>query len=157
MNRRVFLRGLTVGSPAGVVGMVAGCLGDSGDGSASENNASNTYKLGGEVAGWRGQAPASISGKTNPTLVLKPGQKYTVIWENLDGAPHNFTINDANGKPLKQTDTTSKTGKTLSLTFTASKKMAQYICTLHPSTMKGEIRQRPADSNGGMQRKQVRL
>lgn len=33
----------------------------------------------------------------------------------------------------------SNQGETLSLTFTASEEMDQYICTVHPTTMVGDI------------------
>ncbi len=116
---------------AGVAGI--GAIGGVG------NAQPQTYRLGGEVGGWQGREPATIEGQTNPTLTFQPGTEYEVIWENLDGAPHNFTIKDANGNNIVSTETMSNQGETRSLTFTASEEMTQYICTVHPSTMVGEI------------------
>lgn len=98
-----------------------------------------TYRFGGEVQAWRGEAPTAIEGEDNPTLELEAGTEYEVVWENLDGAPHNFTIQDANGAEIVSTDTFSEEGATHRLTFTATDEMAQYICTIHPSTMVGDI------------------
>lgn len=167
MNRRAFLR--TVGGAAGAATASAAATGSavaqkgggnksggntsggnkSGGGGNSGGGGMTTYKLGGKVAGWQGQAPSSIKGQSNPPLVLKPGQKYKIIWENLDGMMHDFTIQDSSGNTIKQTKKTSKQGKTLSLTFTASNKMAQYICTVHPTTMKGEIKHSATTTKGG--------
>lgn len=113
-----------------------------------------TYKLGGKVAGWEGQAPPSIQGTTNPPLVFKPGQKYKVVWENLDGVSHDFAVNDSDGNTITKTDVMSAQGETLSLTFTATNKMAEYICTIHPSTMKGNVQQSAASSGSGGGEKQ---
>ncbi|WP_435178789.1 cupredoxin domain-containing protein [Halorussus sp. AFM4] len=124
--RRAFLK-----TAAGVAGI--GAIGGVG------NAQPQTYRLGGEVGGWQGREPATIEGQTNPTLTFQPGTEYEVIWENLDGAPHNFTIKDANGNNIVSTETMSNQGETRSLTFTASEEMTQYICTVHPSTMVGEI------------------
>ncbi len=104
-------------------------------------------RLGGKVAGWQGQAPNSIKGQKNPTLKLKPGKKYTVVWKNLDGQPHDFVIRDKSGKQLVKTKIMNNRGKTQSVTFTASKKMATYLCTVHPTTMKGQVN--TGGGNGG--------
>lgn len=107
------------------------------DGAAAQDG--ETIQLGGEVAGWIGEAPASIEGETNPTLQLEPGTEYTVAWENLDGVPHDFVIQDANGENIEGTDVISEEGVVTELTFTASEEMDQYICTIHPTTMVGDI------------------
>lgn len=97
------------------------------------------FKFGGKIEGWQGREPQRIGGTQNPTLTLEAGKKYKATWENLDGAPHNFTIKDSNGNTLTSTETMSTEGNSLSLTFTASEEMAQYICTVHPSSMVGTI------------------
>lgn len=148
MHRRAFLRALAAGGSAGALGATAGCLGG-GDGSADGTVAPNTFELGGEVAGWRGRAPASIDGTQNPALALTPGETYTVTWENLDGAPHDFVIEDADGERLEGTEATDETGATRSLTFTASAEMAAYVCTFHPTSMRGEIRHDTGESGDG--------
>ncbi|WP_231188827.1 PQQ-dependent sugar dehydrogenase [Haladaptatus sp. DYF46] len=98
-----------------------------------------TLRFGGRVQGWQGRAPQRIKGKKNPTLNLQPGKKYKVVWENLDGQPHDFAIQDSNGNTIKKTPIVSQQGATRSLTFTATEKMAQYICTVHPTTMVGQM------------------
>ncbi|WP_231183289.1 plastocyanin/azurin family copper-binding protein [Haladaptatus sp. DYF46] len=105
-----------------------------------------TIRLGGKVSGWQGRAPNSIKGQKNPTLPLKPGKKYTVVWKNLDGQPHDFVIRDKGGKQLVKTKIMNTRGKTQSVTFTAKKNMATYICTVHPTTMKGQV---STSGNGG--------
>ena len=60
--------------------------------------------LGGKVAGWQGYrlpGEATATGSSNPTLNLQSGTTYTLIWENLDGVPHNFAIKDSQGNNLK--------------------------------------------------------
>ena len=98
-----------------------------------------SYQFRGVVQGWMGQAPPRIEGQQNPTLQLQAGQQYEVTWTNGDGVPHNFTIQDAEGNALAQTETISEQGASLTLTFTASQEMTQYICTIHPNTMVGNI------------------
>lgn len=164
MNRREFLR--TAGGAAGATTAATGSAaaqeggGNTSGGNESGGNESSgggggggggvtTYKLGGKTEGWQGQAPGSIKGKTNPPLILKPGQKYKVVWENLDGMVHDFTIHDSSGNKLKQSKKATKQGKTVSITFTASEKMAQYVCTFHSSSMKGEVKQSAAPKGGG--------
>ncbi|MFC4451325.1 cupredoxin domain-containing protein [Halorussus aquaticus] len=117
---------------AGIAG--AGVLGD------AATAQSTTYRLGAKISGWQGREPAAIRGQTNPTLTLEPGTEYEVVWENLDGAPHNFTITDRDGNSVVSTETMSNQGETRSVTFTASEAMSQYVCTVHPSTMVGDIR-----------------
>lgn len=106
---------------------------------AGGGNVAKGFFIGGKVAGWQALKRGPIKSGTNPTLNLEPGERYEVTWKNLDGAPHNFTIKDAAGNTLAQTKTVSKRGATVSLTFTASKEMATYVCTIHPSTMQGNI------------------
>jgi len=115
---------------------LAGLVGVGGFAFAQQS--SNTYELGGEVAGWQGRSPAAIEGETNPTLELAAGTEYEVVWENLDGAPHDFVIQDADGERIVGTEIVDEQGATLSLTFTATEEMAQYVCTVHPSSMVGD-------------------
>jgi hypothetical protein len=62
-----------------------------------------------------------------------------VVWENLDGQPHDFTIQNSDGTNLQQSDQTSEEGATASLTFTATPQMSQSVCTIHPNTMVGDV------------------
>lgn len=78
--------------------------------------------LGGRVRGWQGfrlPGEATATGSENPTLNLQEGTTYTLMWENLDGAPHNFAIQDDQGNNLEvlepltvQSDTFSEINNT---------------------------------------------
>ena len=98
-----------------------------------------SYEFLGVVEGWQGQAPPFIADQVNPTLNLEPGRKYEVTWTNGDGIPHDFTIQDAQGNELAATELVTEEGASATLTFTASEQMAQYLCTVHPTTMVGDI------------------
>jgi plastocyanin len=135
-NRAGDAQGLT---RRGFLTAVGGAIATSAGASHRATAQAETYRFGGEVQAWRGRAPAAIEGEDNPTLQLEAGTDYEVVWENLDGAPHDFTIQDGNGNAVVATDTVSEEGETATLTFTASPEMAQYICTIHPSTMVGSI------------------
>lgn len=113
-----------------------------------------TFRLGGEVQAWQGQKPSSIDGKSNPALKLKPGQKYRVVWENLDGQPHNFALLDSSGNTLEKSKIMSQKGATQTVTFTATSEMTKYHCQVHPTTMVGKIQLpgggQKANANGGI-------
>lgn len=98
-----------------------------------------TIALGGEVQAWTGRAPDDIAGEQNPTLTLVPGETYQVTWENLDGAPHNFAIWDANEQAIVSSEIMSEAGTTQTVEFEATEEMATYVCEVHPSSMRGSI------------------
>lgn len=126
---------------------LAGCLGQEGggsegttaDGQQTSTDSEQQIKLGGKTAGWVGQAPTRIEGKTNPPLGLTPGTTYTLVWENLDGTKHELIIEDANGKELVATEHAAEKGATKRVTFEATTKMAQYYCEYHPKSMRGDV------------------
>ena len=98
------------------------------------------YRLGGDaVDGWVGIAPESIADETNPTLNLSAGEEYIVAWENLDGRPHNFAIEDEDEDNFVETEIMDDQNETQIATFTAEAGMASYYCVPHPSTMRGEV------------------
>lgn len=109
------------------------------EGTPEPGAAGTTYEFGGEVGGWVGRSPGEIEGEQNPTLELEAGVTYEVIWENVDGAPHDFTIQDDQGEDIAATETMDDQGATRTLTFEASPEMTTYICTVHPNTMIGDI------------------
>ncbi|MFB6140869.1 MAG: PQQ-dependent sugar dehydrogenase [Halosimplex sp.] len=119
------------------VGAATGAL--AGLGSLALGQQQETYRFGGRIEAWMGRAPDAIADQENPTLELAAGTEYEVVWENLDGAPHNFTIQDADGNEIVSTETMSEEGATRSLTFTATQEMARYVCTVHPTTMVGDV------------------
>ncbi|WP_135825786.1 twin-arginine translocation signal domain-containing protein [Halorussus ruber] len=60
--------------------------------------------LGGKTSGWQGwRVPGAGSENVpkNPTLNLQTGTTYTLIWQNVDGQPHNFAIQDSQGNNLQ--------------------------------------------------------
>ncbi|WP_227354343.1 plastocyanin/azurin family copper-binding protein [Haladaptatus salinisoli] len=115
--------------------------------SGGSNGDREEIRLGAKQSGWVGRKPQSIAGEKNPTLSLKAGQKYKLTWENLDGMEHELLIvDDSNGKleesdkKLVKSDDAKKKGETVTVTFTASKQMAQYFCEYHAQTMKGRVK-----------------
>ncbi|SIR05519.1 hypothetical protein SAMN05421858_1264 [Haladaptatus litoreus] len=68
--------------------------------SAQGQNVAESFEFGGEVQAWQGRSPQSIQGQQNPTLELQTGNVYEVTWENLDGQPHNFALQDSDGQNL---------------------------------------------------------
>lgn len=169
---------------------------------AQEADGTPTFALGGRVEAWEGVAPQAISGQDNPTLELTAGRTYRIIWQNLDGQPHNIAIRDSEGNDLQVlqpldvtadqvtvfddaavqnvtnltwsnatagnvsvgnatagdamnatgnetpdggdglvavTETVSEEGAVQAVEFTANEEMATYICTIHPSTMIGDV------------------
>lgn len=87
----------------------------------------------------------------NPSIELQAGKEYKIWFENIDGAPHNMTIQDAEGNVLAQSKTISNEGATAAVTFTAKPTMAQYICTIHSPTMVGDINVTGQLQGGGQQ------
>lgn len=129
-TRRTFLRG-AVGAVA--LGGVAGAVG-------AQQQGPQLIVLGGRTSGWRGRAPVSIEGTTNPELPFVPGQDYRVRWTNVDGQPHNFVVLNGEGNALVATDIISSQGAVQEVTFTASEDMAEYYCEVHPNSMRGNVR-----------------
>lgn len=97
------------------------------------------FRLCGRVRGWLGRGPEQIDGTENPTLSLRPGERYSVTWENSDGFPHNFAILDREGDVVLQTEIMSTEGKRQWTMFVATEEMNEYRCAVHPSSMRGRI------------------
>ena len=125
-----------------------GALAGLGDLAASQ---STEIALDGEVDGWIGRSPPSIAGQTNPTLALEPGQSYQVTWTNVDGAPHNFAVVDADGNRPVSTDIIDEEGATQSVEFEATPMMAEYLCEVHPQSMNGQISVGDSETTAGDQ------
>ena len=122
--------------------------GGGGGGDASEWEGVSEIELGGQTGGWQGQSPSQIEGEENPTLVLFEGEQYTVTWENLDGAEHNFELRNEDDQVVDDhsTELMGEEGETQSHEFEATSEMAQYVCQPHQGTMRGDIQ---IESNGG--------
>lgn len=94
-SRRNFLRSAAVG------GLATGAFTAVSFAQDEADQPATTFVLNGEVEAWQGVAPQEISGASNPTLRLTPGETYRVVWQNFDGQPHNFAVLDADGNPLE--------------------------------------------------------
>ncbi|WP_276301412.1 twin-arginine translocation signal domain-containing protein [Halorussus lipolyticus] len=60
--------------------------------------------LGGKTSAWQGyRVPGEATEEVpdNPTLNLQTGTTYTLLWQNVDGQPHNFAIQDSQGNNLE--------------------------------------------------------
>ena len=95
--------------------------------------------LGGRTEYWLGLAPKPIAGDRNPTLQLREGERYRLVWLNLDGVEHELVVEDGEGEQLVATDSNEEVGATASVSFTASEEMAQYYCEYHPEQMRGSV------------------
>lgn len=124
--RRRFMQAAATGTALGLSGTVLG--------------QADEIQLGGETSGWVGEAPSEIEGETNPTLTLEAGSDYTLTWTNLDGASHNFAIEDADGNDLVgPTEIVSSEGESQTVEFTATEEMSEYYCQPHAQSMRGSI------------------
>jgi plastocyanin len=78
---------------------------------------------------------------SEPDLVIKAGQAYTLTFQNRGQAIHNWHVlgvKDASGKDIIVPLTES--GQTSTITFTISKSGTYQVqCDAHPSDMKGSI------------------
>lgn len=129
LTRRSFVRASGAVAAAGTGGLLA----------ADAAAQAQTYRFGGEVAAWQGRQPASIEGQSNPTIELQAGREYEFWFENIDGQPHNIVIQDADGNAIVESELVTEEGATTSITFTATPRMTTYICTVHPTTMVGDL------------------
>ncbi|ELZ20924.1 PQQ-dependent sugar dehydrogenase [Natrinema limicola] len=141
VSRRTVLRSSAALSAAGLALPVLG----------QQDAITGEIRLGGQISGWVGQEPEPIADERNPTLRLVEGRDYTLIWENVDGAGHNFVIeNEAGDEEFVSTDILAMEGETQTVEFTAQEGMAAYYCQPHTSTMRGEIELVGEEGNGDM-------
>ncbi|UPM42379.1 PQQ-dependent sugar dehydrogenase [Halocatena salina] len=136
-TRRAFLK---------AVGATGALIGGGGIAVAQDTP---SFEFGGVTPGWEGRTPSSIDGETNPTLELSVGQTYTIVWENVDGLPHDFVILDANEEEIVGTEIVDEQGATLTLEFEATEEMAEYYCSVHPASMRGAIQIGDGDPDDG--------
>jgi plastocyanin len=157
-SRRRFLRALGAASAVAGAGGAAGAQdttaederrGTTTDGDGQETTTegdrttvaedATTIVLGGRTEYWLGLAPAAIEGERNPTLQLREGERYRLVWVNLDGVEHELIVEDGDGEELVESDSNEETGATASVAFTASESMAEYYCEYHPEEMRGSV------------------
>ncbi|MFC4548755.1 MULTISPECIES: cupredoxin domain-containing protein [Halorussus] len=98
-----------------------------------------TVVLGAQVGYWLGLTPAGIRGRPNPTLRLRAGREYDLVWVNLDGVEHDFHVADASGEDLADTSDRDGVGETHETSFEATPAMAEYFCAFHPQSMRGGV------------------
>lgn len=120
---------LSAGALAAVTG--AGCLG-----SAQQTR---RIELRADENGWIGRHPESIRGTTNPTLSLKTGATYELLWRNGDGVIHEFALLDESGTVLHASGSAKKKGKQRTLAFTAEPSIVAYHDHYHPETLHGAV------------------
>lgn len=152
-SRRNVLKALGATGALAAFGGVAGAQETTQGGDQGVQIRGRPILLGGQVEYWFGLYPAQqgggggdgnaldVQGNQNPTLNLRAGQQYTVVWINMDGQPHDFVVLDGNGNPIEATRTeiVERQGATRAVTFTARQNMAEYYCSVHPQSMRGGI------------------
>lgn len=95
-SRRRFLKATAaVGALAGVNAAVL---------AQGQDQNEEVILLGGQTPGWLGYrlpGEAEATQSTNPTMTLQEGTTYTLMWQNVDGASHNFALQDSDGNNLQ--------------------------------------------------------
>ncbi|OVE83051.1 hypothetical protein B2G88_16675 [Natronolimnobius baerhuensis] len=149
LSRRETLR---LGSSALLVTLAAGCA-DEGPGEEDDGDESNDVEPDGalepdtrilfdaQTSGWVGIEPDEIADEENPTLTLQAGEQYEIGWFEGDGATHNIELVDDNDDVVGdyQTDEAEEGGDEQLIHFEATDEIAQYVCRLHETTMRGDM------------------
>ncbi len=98
-----------------------------------------TIVLGARRDYWLGLQPRAIEGQQNPTLRLGEGDRYRVVWVNLDGARHRFRLLDADDNVVSQTEESAQQGATRATRFRAREGLTSYECEFHPDEMRATV------------------
>ncbi|MDJ1432341.1 hypothetical protein [Halostagnicola sp. A-GB9-2] len=95
----------------------------------------------GLTEGWLGVEPEEIADEDNPTLTLQDGESYEIGWEEGDGQEHNIELVDEDDEVVEDYETEEATegGDEQFIEFDATDEIVEYVCRLHPETMRGEI------------------
>lgn len=94
--------------------------------------------------GWIGVEPGPIEGETNPTLVLQQGRRYEIVAESGDGEVHSLEFRNADESVVEDARTERiEGGGRASLSVWAGRPIAEYVCGVHPETLRGEIDLQP--------------
>ncbi|WP_226010468.1 PQQ-dependent sugar dehydrogenase [Halomicrobium salinisoli] len=130
VRRRSVLKGVAAASGVGLAGV-----------GLAQQDGPVAIRLDGDTAGWMvpDDAGDPVGEGPNPTLTLQPGQDYEVTWENVDGQPHNFAVVDGDDETLLSSEIIEEQGATQTVEFTASEEMAEYLCDVHPVSMRGDV------------------
>ena len=144
-RRRTVLAGLATATAS-----LAGCGALESDSPEGEETPTTTpedggdegvpqIRLGARADAWVGVQPEGIEEQENPSLVLRSGTPYEIVWENLDGEEHELLVLDGDGEELAASDASATEGDTVTLELTAEEEMEEYLCEYHPEEMRGEI------------------
>jgi plastocyanin len=98
-----------------------------------------TIVLGARRDYWLGLQPRAIEGQRNPALQLRQGDRYRVVWVNLDGERHRFRLLDGGGNAVSRTRAADRQGATRATRFRAREALAGYECQFHPEEMRGAV------------------
>ncbi|ELY95570.1 cupredoxin domain-containing protein [Natrialba taiwanensis] len=98
-------------------------------------------ELDAQTPGWVGIEPEAIADEDNPTLTLQDGETYEIGWEEGDGASHNIELVDENDEVVDDYETEEATegGEDQFIEFDVTDEIVEYVCRVHPNTMRGEI------------------
>ncbi|ELZ02790.1 cupredoxin domain-containing protein [Natrialba asiatica] len=98
-------------------------------------------ELDAQTSGWVGIEPEAIADEDNPTLTLQEDETYEIGWEEGDGASHNIELVDENDEVVDDYETEEATegGEDQFIEFDATDEIVEYVCRVHPNTMRGEI------------------
>ena len=140
---------------------VAGCLGEDDDDNADDDPEPvvdaaeelegetdpeawadvETIRFDGYVGGWVGVEPTAVDRVENPTLVLREGEEYELVWENMDGVHHNIAFWDADEEVVEDysSDGNETVGETESLAFRATPEMETYRCEYQRDGQRGDV------------------
>ncbi|WP_246045776.1 plastocyanin/azurin family copper-binding protein [Halorussus ruber] len=114
-------------------------LARAGAGSDAAQADRTTIVLGARRDYWLGLQPRAIEGQRNPALQLRQGDRYRIVWVNLDGERHRFRLLDADGNAVSQTRAADRQGATRATRFRAGRALAGYDCQFHPEEMRGAV------------------
>ncbi|WP_306055587.1 hypothetical protein [Natronococcus wangiae] len=94
-----------------------------------------------QTQGWVGIEPEEIEDDENPKLTLQEGESYEIGWVEGDGAGHTIALVDDDDEVVDdyETEVATEGGDDQFIEFEATDEIAEYICQVHPETMRGEI------------------
>ncbi|WP_225334863.1 PQQ-dependent sugar dehydrogenase [Halomicrobium urmianum] len=130
VRRRSVLKGVAAAGGVGLAGV-----------GLAQQDEPIAIRLGGVTSGWTvpDDAGDPVGEGPNPTLTLQAGRDYEVTWENVDGQPHNFAVLDGDEETLLSSEIIEEQGATQTVSFTATEEMAEYLCEVHPVSMRGDV------------------
>jgi plastocyanin len=134
-SRRGVLRALGGASALAATPALASAGADRGATQADRT----TIVLGARRDYWLGLQPRAIEGQRNPALQLRQGDRYRVVWVNLDGERHRLRLLDGDGNAVSQTGAANRQGATRATRFRAREALAGYECEFHPERMRGAV------------------